>query len=67
MYSTYLRLGLHVSASDREVIKATQKKFNKEARRDPVLRRARHDVYRVMLEYHHNSQELFGFVLVGSR
>lgn len=55
MYGTYCRLGVHVSASYREVIRAARKKLKKSAFRREQ-REARHAFYRDMLRYHADAQ-----------
>jgi hypothetical protein len=58
MYGTYQRLNLHVYATDREVIRAVRKKFKRAMLHNHEVRKARHDVYRKMLEYHHEARAL---------
>lgn len=54
--STYGRLGVHVWASDREVIKAASTKLKNKFNR--AEREARHKFYRRMLEEHKAQQDL---------
>lgn len=59
MYAgTYNRLHVHVSATDREVIKAARKKLKHHALHDIDYRDSRHELYRAMLKYHHDHQKL---------
>ena len=57
-YSTYARLGVHVYASSRAVIRAMRARFNPPARHDPQFREARHYWYRLMLRHHRDAQRL---------
>lgn len=59
MYSTYCRLGLHVAASWRDVVRATNRKIVKKHRRDPQSREGRKKFYRIMLQYHSDARTLF--------
>jgi hypothetical protein len=65
MYSTYARLGLHVSASSREVIKAARSLIAKKLRRNPQWRPERKGFYREMLDHHLNAQRLYRAVQTG--
>ena len=58
MYGTYLRLGVTVWASNREVIRAARRKLTPSARHDPAKREARKRFYSEMLEHHANAQRL---------
>jgi len=58
MYGTYCRLGLHVSQSNVEVIRATRRLLNPEGR-GRKYRKKRQDLYRAMLKEHKAAQELF--------
>lgn len=58
MFSIYLRLNLHVSATSREVIRATYGRLNPHARgRD--YRELRHEILRDMLAHHASAQALY--------
>lgn len=65
MFNSYCRLGLHVSASAREVIRATRRKFRGNARNAPQFREGRKSVYRAMLAEHRHARKLFQFVQSG--
>jgi EAL domain-containing protein (putative c-di-GMP-specific phosphodiesterase class I) len=58
MLGTYHRLNLHVSASDREVVRAARLKIDRMFRRDPDVKEARKHFYRTMIDYHHKAQDL---------
>lgn len=58
MLGTYNRLGLHVSATSREVIKAASRKLTPAARTSREQREARHEFYRTMLRYHEDARDL---------
>lgn len=55
---------LHVSASDREVIRAVWQAFS-EAARGREFRLDRKGFYRAALEQHRRNRELYGFVMTG--
>ena len=57
MFSTYLRLRLHVSATSREVIRATYGRLAPHAH-TRKYRAARHELLREMLAYHAQAQAL---------
>ena len=61
MYGTYSRLNLHVSASWRDVIRASSTRLMAQARFSKAQRRQRHAFYRQMLDYHRNAQEIVRF------
>ena len=65
MQGFYERLGLHVMASNREVIRATRRKLARKAlgRKD---RRARHKLYRDMIARHGRARRLFLGVVTGN-
>jgi hypothetical protein len=65
MYSTYLRLGLHVADSDLQVVKAARSKMMPHCRFGPEKRDARHQFYRAMLRYHHEARGLYRDVMYG--
>jgi hypothetical protein len=56
MFSTYLRLRLHVSATPREVIRATYGRLKPSARAR-AHRAPRHAILRDMLAHHARAQE----------
>ncbi len=58
MFGTYQRLGVHVWASDMQVIRAAQRKLKRSAWYDRKSRVERHRFYRLMLRYHRAEQEL---------
>ena len=58
MYGTYLRLGVHVHATWRAVVRAAANKVTHQARRDPSRRERRKAFYRDMLVHHRQSQEI---------
>ena len=58
MYGTYLRLGVSVHASWRDVVRAASRKLVRKARRDPAKRDLRKQFYREMLDYHRKDQDL---------
>jgi hypothetical protein len=65
MYSTYLRLDLHVSATSREVIKAAQGRLMPYVWYCRKQRIPRHNYYRQMLEHHRRAQALYRAVMTG--
>ena len=58
MFGTYNRLNLHVSATNREVIRVARLLITEEGRRDPAKREQRKAFYRQMLNYHAGAQAL---------
>ena len=58
MFGTYQRLGVHIYASDMEVIRAARRKLQRKARRDPALKTKRKAFYRQMLAYHRHALNL---------
>lgn len=58
MYGTYLRLNITVHDGWRAVVRAAARKLKPRARGDPVLRGERHRIYRQMLAYHDQAQEI---------
>lgn len=58
MYAQYQRLNLHVSASNREVVKAAHKLLSPKGK-SSTQRRARHDWLRQILQYHHDARQLY--------
>ena len=64
MFGSYLRLRVHVSASDLDVIRAARRKIVRKYRTARDRRDARHAFYRAMLGHHHHAQDLAqGFYL----
>ena len=61
MFATYQRLGVPVSASSREVIKAASRKLAKAAF-TREHRTFRHDFYRAMLKHHDAAWRVAFFV-----
>ena len=64
MYSTYLRLNLHVSASDTTVVRAATKRLSRKAF-TPDLRDERKRFYRIMLQHHAESRGLYREAMYG--
>ena len=64
MLGTYQRLGLHVMASNREVIRAARRKLRKAALRR-TFRRSRHQFLRDMLRVHARERKLYLRVMRG--
>lgn len=58
MFGTYQRLGLHVSASNRDVVRAARKKLQLVFRRQPALRDYRKAFYRQMIGHHTAARKL---------
>jgi hypothetical protein len=58
MFATYQRLGVHIYASDREVIRAASRKLKRSVRFARKHRKARHAFYRQMLRYHLKARKL---------
>lgn len=67
MFSSYLRLHLSTSATDRDVVRAAHNKILKTAWHNPAQRNARKGFYRAMLEQHRQAQHLHLFVITGER
>lgn len=65
MFGTYNRLGVHVSASNVDVIRAASRKLQRRDRYTRKHREARHAFYRVMLHQHEQARELYSFVMGG--
>jgi hypothetical protein len=66
LYGTYCRLRVHVSASNRAVIKAASRKITREHRYGRAQRDARHAFYRAMLECHRDAGNLYARVVGGN-
>ena len=58
MYATYSRLGVHVFASWRDVVRAARTRIARRHRRDTAMREARKRFYRDMLACHARHQDL---------
>jgi hypothetical protein len=58
MLGTYHRLGVHICASDIEVIRKARLKIAEKHRKGREMRKARHEFYRVMLGYHEDARNL---------
>jgi len=56
---------LHVSTTDREVIRFVRSKIRAEIRRDPAKREVRKQIYRDALDAHHRNQKLYRSVMRG--
>lgn len=57
MYATYLRLDIHVWASDRAVIRAAWRRLDRSALGDRARRDARKRFYREMLRHHADTRQ----------
>lgn len=55
-FGTYCRLRVHVSASDREVIRKAHRKLKRKYRRAHAARADRHAFLRAVLHHHHAEQ-----------
>lgn len=66
MFGTYQRLGVHVWATSREVIKAASRKLRPECRYARAHRVSRHAFYRTMLAYHDRGVRLAVKVTTGN-
>lgn len=66
MFAFYCRLGLHVGASHRAVIRATRAKLVRRPDDPRYGRTARHDLYRRMIEEHEDARELYRSVMRGA-
>jgi hypothetical protein len=58
MEATYSRLGVHVHAPWRAVVRAARSRIAKQHRRDPALKQPRKGFYRKMLACHARHQHL---------
>lgn len=67
LQAQYERLGLHVSASPREVIRAARERVAVQCRLGPYARKERHGFYKSMLRQHVKAQKLYRFVMRGGR
>lgn len=65
MFAFYNRLGLHVAASDREVIRAIRKRLKPSARRALACRVARHEIMRQTLAEHRRARRLAEDIMEG--
>lgn len=59
MYGTYCRLGVHVMASTRTVLRALYRKMKPSARRGRVARDSRHTIARLILREHADARRAF--------
>lgn len=57
MYAQYQRLNLHVTATNRELVKSAHKLLSPKGKSN-AQRQARHDWLRQMLNYHKDEQQL---------
>lgn len=57
-YASYCRLGVHVYASDIEVIREARKMIAAHHRRGREARTGRHQFYRALLEEHRRARRL---------
>jgi hypothetical protein len=57
MYTTYLRLNVSIYDSDITVIRAAKLKLKPAFRYERTMRFERHNFYRQMLKYHHETRE----------
>lgn len=57
-YGTYCRLGVHIYASNVEVIRAARRKLKHHALHDRAYRKSRHELYRAMLKEHRAARKL---------
>lgn len=57
-YGTYCRLGVHIWASNRTVIREARKKVAVHCRNNPEFRDARKEFYNELLDYHRQEQDL---------
>lgn len=58
MFGTYQRLGVHVYAKPREVIRAARKKITPSSLYSRQFRDGRHAYYRAMLRHHKDARDL---------
>lgn len=65
MFGTYCRLGVHVNATDIDVIRAARLKIAAQHRRGSARRADRHAVYRAMLRHHRDARALYRDVMFG--
>lgn len=65
MHGTYCRLGLPVTATNREVIRATMTKLQPRHRFAREAREDRHWIYRQMLAEHVKARRTYFFVVTG--
>ncbi len=64
-YAFYERLGVHVGASAREVIRAALRRLRPAARRSRTRRSERHALLRGILEQHEDARRLHAGVMSG--
>lgn len=65
MFGIYQRLGLHVSASNRDVIRTARLKLNRIFWHDRDVRCKRHAFYRVMIGHHTAARKLHRYAVTG--
>lgn len=65
MFAQYCRLNLHVSATWRDVVRATSKRFAKQHRFGRGARLVRHANMREMLRQHAKARELYKVATTG--
>jgi hypothetical protein len=61
----YNRLNLSVAASEREVVRATRRKFHRRVRTCPEYAGERKRIYKAMLREHRDARGLFNYVTRG--
>lgn len=59
MFGIYQRLGLHVGASNRAVIRATMARFVKPLIHEPLIKARRKKIYRAMIQEHKEALALY--------
>ena len=64
-FSIYNRLGVHVSASNIDVIRVARTRLKKSARRGRSNRTSRHEFYRQMIAQHASARALYRHVVRG--
>ena len=63
--SQYERLNVHVDMSDIAVLRKARKQMLNDYGRSPVMRTARKEWYRALLEEHHYDRHLYQGVIIG--
>lgn len=58
-FAAYNRLGLHVSASNREVVRAALRLLRRESRYGPKHRAPRQEFLRELIQHHHGARDLY--------
>jgi uncharacterized protein (DUF305 family) len=59
MFGTYQRLGLHVSASNISVVRASRLVIAEYHRNTPEMREQRKQFYRMMIDYHRQARAVY--------